>query len=70
MREAEDRVTLRDTLNSTGTIFDSLTQRMGLTDLLDIPVITLSNGQTRRARIVKAILDQPGLLLLDEPLSA
>src|SRR5271156_2361934 len=32
-------------------------------------LLALSNGQTRRARIVKAILDNPELLLLDQPLS-
>ncbi|EAS28593.2 ABC transporter [Coccidioides immitis RS] len=35
--------------------------------LLDMPVANLSNGQTRRARIAKALLDGPEVLLLDEP---
>ena len=75
IREEEDRVTLRDTLSASAAaknqpeLLDVLVNQMGLTGLLDIPTITLSNGQTRRARIVKAILDQPELLLLDEPLS-
>ena len=73
MREAEDRVTLRDSLTqpggSTSPLFDILTVEMNLTSLLDLPLLSLSNGQTRRARIVKAILDKPQLLLLDEPLS-
>lgn len=51
------------------TLFESLVQQMGLTAFLDIPLIALSNGQTRRARILKAIWAQPQLLLLDEPLS-
>ena len=42
---------------------------MGLKKFLDLPLIALSNGQTRRARILKAIWTQPELLLLDEPLS-
>ena len=71
MREDEDRITLRDHLtpSTTSPLFDALTVQMNLTSLLDLPLISLSNGQTRRARIVKAILDNPELLLLDEPLS-
>ncbi|KAF7428930.1 hypothetical protein PC9H_008166 [Pleurotus ostreatus] len=49
--------------------FEQLADRMGLTKLLDLPVVALSNGQTRRARVVKAILRKPELLLLDEPLT-
>ena len=71
MREAEDRITLRDTLTpsggSTSPLFGTLADQMNLTSLLDLPLRALSNGQTRRARIVKAILDYPELLLLDEP---
>ncbi|KAF8959254.1 P-loop containing nucleoside triphosphate hydrolase protein [Flammula alnicola] len=74
MREEEDRITLKDTLSTSAlagdqALFDTLTEQMGLTPLLDLPIITLSNGQTRRARVVKAILDRPELLLLDEPLT-
>jgi ABC-type molybdenum transport system ATPase subunit/photorepair protein PhrA len=75
MREAEDRITLKDNLTpgpsggSTSPLFETLTVQMNLTSLLDLPLLSLSNGQTRRARIVKAILDNPELLLLDEPLS-
>ncbi|KIY51464.1 P-loop containing nucleoside triphosphate hydrolase protein, partial [Fistulina hepatica ATCC 64428] len=49
--------------------FNRLVEKMGLSQLLDLPVVALSNGQTRRARIIKAILSQPRLLLLDEPLT-
>ncbi|KAL8645130.1 MAG: hypothetical protein Q9210_006881, partial [Variospora velana] len=38
-----------------------------LESLVDMPVGNLSNGQTRRARIAKALLDKPEVLLLDEP---
>ena len=48
---------------------EELTEKLGLKQLLDLPLVALSNGQTRRARIVKALLEQPEILLLDEPLS-
>ncbi|KAF2135273.1 uncharacterized protein K452DRAFT_354445 [Aplosporella prunicola CBS 121167] len=40
---------------------------LNLTTLQNMPVSHLSNGQTRRARIAKALLDRPELLLLDGP---
>lgn len=50
-------------------LFEGLMKQMQLDRMLDLPMVALSNGQTRRARIVKAILGKPELLLLDEPLS-
>ncbi|TFK71067.1 P-loop containing nucleoside triphosphate hydrolase protein [Pluteus cervinus] len=49
--------------------FEVLVDQLELRRLLDVPKIALSNGQTRRARILKAILSNPALLLLDEPLT-
>ncbi|KAI4169439.1 MAG: hypothetical protein LQ348_007274, partial [Seirophora lacunosa] len=42
-------------------------QDLKLEALVDMPVGNLSNGQTRRAKIAKALLDRPEVLLLDEP---
>lgn len=50
--------------------FQEWVEKLGLERLLDLPLVALSNGQMRRARIVKALLSKPGILLLDEPLSA
>lgn len=59
-------------LNLTGHIIqDKVLERvirdLRLGDLIDMPVSNLSNGQTRRARIAKALLADPEVLLLDEP---
>lgn len=61
-------------LNPTGAetqVDEGLLQRcitdLRLDRLLALPVGNLSNGQTRRARIAKALMAQPELLLLDGP---
>lgn len=71
----EDRLTFRQSLlDSHGEHVDEdammdLLDKLDLRQFLDLPVIALSNGQTRRARILKALLRKPKVLLLDEPLS-
>ncbi|KAJ7152866.1 P-loop containing nucleoside triphosphate hydrolase protein [Mycena filopes] len=66
--KSQSRVALDSTATDTR-LFEDLVAKMGLADLLDLPRIALSNGQTRRARILQALLAKPRLLLLDEPLT-
>lgn len=47
----------------------SIAQQMGLADLTDRPIGQLSGGQLQRALLGRAIVDQPNLLVLDEPSS-
>jgi molybdate transport system ATP-binding protein len=45
----------------------ALIDRLGLMPILDRAFIKLSNGQTRKARIGKALLRHPSVLVLDNP---
>ena len=46
---------------------ESLLERVGMAELADTPVASLSGGQLQRAYIARALVARPMLLLLDEP---
>ncbi|EFW99237.1 ABC transporter [Grosmannia clavigera kw1407] len=53
--------------SSSSGLFERVVCDLRLDSLLDLPVAFLSNGQGRRARIGRALLMRPAVLLLDEP---
>ncbi len=71
-------LTVQEILTQRGTLYGipknilmeritTLSQKIGITDILHRPYGKLSGGQKRRADIVRALVNQPKLLILDEP---
>lgn len=67
----DDKTTLGETLPPMSAEDHTYAQRFGFPPgkALDMPIVALSNGQMRRARLLRALLQEPQVLLLDEPLS-
>ncbi len=58
---------LRSGTGATDVAVSEVARRLGVEDRLPVSFIKLSNGQTRRARIARALLSRPELLILDDP---
>jgi molybdate transport system ATP-binding protein len=69
--EPHNDLTLNQFLCTDSTASDEqirrVTSQLDIADLGSLSFIKLSNGQTRRARIAKALLSRPETLILDEP---
>lgn len=55
--------------SDTGWTYERVITRLGLTPLLEKQLIKLSNGETKRLLIATALIKNPVLLLLDNPLT-
>jgi len=58
---------LRSGTSATDAEVNAIAERLGVRELLPQPFMTLSNGQTRRSRLARALLAKPELLILDDP---
>lgn len=67
LRIAMDRSPVKSSGND---VMSELARRLGIDGLLERRPDEVSGGQLRRAALVKALLRQPAVCLLDEPLSA
>ena len=67
--ETVEEYLLSNSSNSSFWTFERVTERMRLTHLLDKQLIKLSNGETKRLLLAAALIKNPLLLLLDNPLT-
>jgi ABC-2 type transport system ATP-binding protein len=49
---------------------EALTDALGVTELADVPLAACSRGNRQRVAFASAFLEEPGLVVLDEPLYA
>ena len=66
-----DCPTLREYLTANQPVSDAellaVADRLRIAPLLDLKLLKMSNGQTRRARLARGLLAHPHLLVLDDP---
>ena len=72
--QEDDKLSFRQTLSALDPApmqeaIEDVARVMQIHHLLDLPSVSLSSGQTRRARIAAALLTKPILLLLEDPMS-
>ncbi|WP_295128017.1 ATP-binding cassette domain-containing protein [uncultured Chitinophaga sp.] len=65
--DSGDALKVREYLFEEGEVEDRAFEALNIRPLLDKEVIKLSNGETRRVMIAKALLKKPVLLMLDNP---
>ncbi len=65
--DAEDAVTVKEYLNHADVQGNALLEPFRIGELLDKPLIQLSNGENKKVQIVRALLSSPAVLILDQP---
>ncbi|RYY53967.1 MAG: ATP-binding cassette domain-containing protein [Chitinophagaceae bacterium] len=67
--DSEDSLTVAQYLGNAGpdTVRDSLARQWGLADMLDKPLIQLSNGENKRLQLAVALASGPAVMILDSP---
>ncbi|MBC7848496.1 MAG: ATP-binding cassette domain-containing protein [Chitinophagaceae bacterium] len=70
-QDADDSLTIRQELESYYNEYphgvDKLVERFGLKQQVDEPLIQLSNGENKRIQLIKALVNKPQILILDNP---
>ncbi|KAK8853244.1 hypothetical protein IAR55_003946 [Kwoniella newhampshirensis] len=72
--QEEDRLSFRESLTAlhpppSPEEIERVAKLMNILHLLDLPSVSLSSGQNRRARIAAALLTKPVLLILEDPMA-
>jgi molybdate transport system ATP-binding protein len=66
-QDAEDAQTVQQALSEIGGDVAAVLKTMKIEHLADEPLIQLSNGENKKLQIAKALLQEPYLLVMDQP---